>query len=467
MNCLPSLGAGTPVLGCLLPAGDAECSPLDRLQMRSVIYQRALEAMIAFETGRFTSLDVAAGDQACQIRALQFCMLNLEGLDVLKRTIKARLSALAELEETFTLLDKECESRVAKIENESLEPLVEENRTIGAEREEALEGIDAKDPKRKEIGRRFAKRFKAVALKKQPILKEISELQQACRIKQKRLIEDDGLEMIVDPEAILVIRSYLVTLVKVDIVSKEEFGAFTYQTRFNPKILGEGSFAVSTTQLIDIVENAKQAICSGSIEFVQKEAIAIKNDRLQTFVAKPRFVVSKERSELPFFHMTQVIFQSAMARKIPVLLKVRNIECHPLKSESFISSALLKSDGSSYEISPVLSEDLERRVIVIEGISRQAIEALKAPEYMETMLEISGGLLRMIDLNTAQHGQYTDQTESSEGMFRAIPGMVDEEEADLVSLFKEAVANGFSLTNPEQFCIDHVYCDLLANQRVG
>ena len=232
MNCLPSLGAGVPVLGCLLPSGDAECSPQERLHMRTLIYQRALEAVIAFETGRFTSLDVPAGDQACQIRALQFCTINLDGLDQVKKTIKARLAALAELEVAFSSLEKECEKQVGQIEHERLAPLVEENRAIGKERGLAFNGISKEDPRRREIMQKFSERFRAVDLKKQPVLKMISELQQMCCLKQKRMIEEDSLEMNVDPAAILVIRSYLATLVKVDAIRKE-MGAFIYQVHSN------------------------------------------------------------------------------------------------------------------------------------------------------------------------------------------------------------------------------------------
>lgn len=174
MNCLSSLEAGMPVLGSLLPSEDAKCSSIDRLYVRTMIYQRALEALIAFETSRFQSLDVPSGDQACQIRAFQLCMLNLKGLDVLKKTIESRLDALAELEKTFASLDKECKVQVAQIEREKLMPLVEENRLIGIERKNA--NLSKGDPRCEE----FAQAFQAVKLKKQPILKEISELQQAC-----------------------------------------------------------------------------------------------------------------------------------------------------------------------------------------------------------------------------------------------------------------------------------------------
>ncbi|ADI37509.1 putative uncharacterized protein [Waddlia chondrophila 2032/99] len=462
MNCLSSLEAGMPVLGSLLPSEDAKCSSIDRLYVRTMIYQRALEALAAFETCRFQSLDVPAGDQACQIRAFQLCMLNLKGLDVLKKTIKSRLDALADLEKIFASLDKECKVQVAQIEREKLMPLVEENRLIGIERRKA--NLSKGDP----LCEEFAQAFQAVKLKKQPILKEISELQQACRVKQKMMIEDDGLEMTADPSAVFIIRSYLVTLAKVDVI-REEMGIFTYQIHSSPKSLQEEGFVVPTSQLIEIVEKAKKAICLDSIAFVQKEALLIagnNGERLQKYTANLRVLESKERSELPFFYLTQVIFLRAMAEEIPVLLKVRNIGSHPLEQENFACSTLFKSDGSSYKVSPVLSDDLNRRVIVIEGFSKQAFEALQTLDYVEDTMEKSGGLLRLIDLNTAQHGQYTD-TKSSKKMFRKIPGMVSDEEETLLSLFEEAVSKGFSLDNSEQLCIDHVFCDLLANQRTG
>ena len=222
-----------------------------------------------------------------------------------------------------------------------------------------------------------------------------------------------------------------------------------------------------TALLVETVEKAKEAICQDSIDFVQKQVELVGCARLRKYVVNPRVVESKGRRELPFFHMTQVIFQRAKAEKIPILLKARNISSHPLEKESYECSALLKSDGSTYKVSPVLSEDMQSRVIVIEGFSEKAIDALKTPEYVDNILLKSGGILRLIDLNTAQHGQYTDQMENGKGVFQAIPGIEPDEEGTLISLFEEAVLKGFSLSNPKEFCVDHVFCDLLANQRAG
>lgn len=469
MNVLPILEAGVPVLGSLLPAGEVEYSPQDRLNLRTVVYQRALEALIAFQTNRFLSLDIPAGDQACQIRALQFCQLQLGRIDEIKAVVKERLTALEGLQKSFIAMDESCDERVETIQKQQLAPLSELNRQISLERDKALAQIPKGDPRIREIHQEFAARFREVNLKKQPVLAEIEELKESCRVKQKRMIEDDTLEMTADPAVLLLARSYLATLVKVDVVSKE-MGAFTYQIHSNPKKLGECGFVVPTSLLVDLVGRAKEEVCRDSIAFIQSEALKLscaRAEKIQTLVAEPRFVESKGRAELPFFHMTQVVFQRAMKEQIPILLKVRNITSHPLQEKSFACSVLFKSDGDSYKVCEVIPDDLAKRVIVIEGYSKAAFEKLQTVDYVQETLAKSGGILRLIDLNTAQHGQYTDQTLSNKGMFKAIPKVDGEEEQVLIELFTEAALKGFSLANPSTLCIDHVFCDLLGNQRAG
>lgn len=469
MNVLPTVEAGVPVLGSLLPTGGAECSPQETLNLKKIVYQRALEALIAYQTNRFQSLDIPAGDQACQIRALQFCQLQLDGINELKALVKQKLFALEKTEQSLIAVEETCEERVEMIVKEKLDPLSEQNRQIAIERDKALENIPKKDPRIREINQKFSARFKEVSQKKEPVLAEIEVLKEACRVKQKRLVEDDSLEMTVDPALLLLTRSYLATLVKVDVI-REEYGFYTYQIHSNPKALGEGGFVVPTSILIGLVEKAKEDVCTDSIAFIQNEAQKLEGERaktLQSIVANPRYVESKKREELPFFQMTQVIFARAMKEQIPILLKVRNIGAHPLKEQSFTCSVLFKSDGEAYTVSEVLPDDMAKRAIVIEGYSKVALEKLKSMEYVQQTLEQSGGILRLVDLNTAQHGQYTDQMESSKGMFKVIPVIDGEEEEMLIQLFEEARAKGFSLVNPSVLCIDHVFCDVIGNQRTG
>lgn len=467
MNVLSTVEAGVPVLGSLLPTGEAESSPKETLDLKMIVYQRALEALEAYQTNRFPSFDIPAGDQACQIRALQFCQLQLEGVDKLITLVNQKILDLETVEAALLAEENTCEERVNRIKEERLDHLSKENIQIGIQRDAALEGVSRKDPRRKEINKQFAARFKQISEEKEPVFTEINELKEACRVKQKRLVEDDSLEMVVDPAVLLLTRSYIATLVKVDVV-RQEYGFYTYQVHSNPKKLGLDRAVVPTSLLIGLVEKAKEDVCKNSIAFVQTEVQKLEGSRantLQSFVATPRYMESKGREELPFFQMTQVIFERAMKQQIPILLKVRNNCAHPLEEESYVCSVLLKSDGGSYKVSEVTSDDMAKRAIVIEGYSKAALEKLRSEEYLKQTLEKSGGILRLIDLNTAQHSQYTDQIVSSKRMFQAIPGLNDDEEGMLNQLFDEAQEKGFSLENPSAFCIDHVFCDIIGNQR--
>ena len=467
MNALPCLEVGAPLIGSLLPMGEADCSPNDRLAVRTVIYQRALEALAAFENGNPVSFDVPAGDQACQIRALQLCRLELEETAFFVDAIRSGLSAVQKIRLICRDLENECKAKISVIRETEMAAFSEENRKIARERAEALEGIEAKSSRFREMNAEYSQKFSLVNQKKQSVVQKINKLEAACLKKQLEAISEANLECEVDPKVLFLVRSYLVTLVKVEVMTKE-MGTFVYQIHFNAKKMTEEGAALPTSKLIEIVEAAKRAICENSIAFIQDEALKIEGEegeRLQNILSRPRLIEEKNRLELPFFHLTRVVFQRAIQTEIPIFLKVRNIGSHPFLASSYGCRALFKSNGEAYTVSPVLSEDLAARVVVIEAYCRMKWEYLQSPDYVNTVLKRGRSLIRIIDLNTAQHGQFTDQKESSDKMFGEIPGIDPPEEKRLTELLKDAEELGFSQRNPALLCIDHVFCDVLENQR--
>lgn len=467
MNTLPIIEAGVPVLDALLPLSVVKPHPQEHLNLILLIYQRALDALDAFERGNFPSLDAPAGDQACQIRALKLSVIDCRELSFIKEIIYEKMDKIKVLQSRFFDLNASCQEQVKTIKTEILEPLSKENKKIADKKLKLIKGLAKSDPEYKAINLQFAPYFKKVNQQKKPALAKIDALNEACLHELSRLIEEADLEFCIDPEVVFLVRCYLVALAKVEII-REEMGSFIFETHFNLKNLNPMEYKISKKNLLKVVNSAKEAIRSGSISFIQEQSAFLLGERgvkLQKIVENPRFVESKGRKELSFFHLTQVIFQRAMQLQIPILLKVRNEASHPLNQKGFGCSALFKSDGNVFEVSKVLSGDLASRVIVIESFSKKAFEYLTTQHYLDELLQSSGGLLRLIDLNSAQHGQYTDQIDCDSSMFETIPGIGTSEKESLIQLFTEAVNQGFSSVNSDVLCIEHIYCDLLANQR--
>jgi hypothetical protein len=467
MNALPSLEVGAPLIGSLLPMGEAGSSPNDRLAVRMVIYQRAEEALKAFRDRKLAKFDIPTGDQACQIRALQLCRLELQETAFFIDAIRARLLAVENMCDICRGLERECQEKVATIREKEIAPLSERNSEIAQERAKALKGIEGKSSRFREVNAEFAQKFSLVNQQKEKGLRKINKLEVACLEKQLELISETNLECEVDLKVLFLVRCFLVTLVKLEASTKEN-GTFVYHTHFNAKKMAEEGVALPTSKLMEILEAAKRAISENSIAFIQNESLKIKGeegDRLQNILSRPRLIKGKNRSELPFFHLTRVVFQRAMQTGIPIFLKVRNSSSDPFTPSSFECCALFKSNGEAYTVSPVLSDDLAARVIVIEAFCRMKLEGLQSLDYVNTVLDKGKSLIRVIDLNAVQHSQFTDQKVSSDTMFGEIPGIDPPEENRLINLLKEAEELGFSQKNQKLLCIDHIYCDFLSNQR--
>ena len=118
----------------------------------------------------------------------------------------------------------------------------------------------------------------------------------------------------------------------------------------------------------------------------------------------------------------------------------------------------------AYRVTEADSVDLEKRAIVIESISCIASKTLDQSSYVAALLEGNRDLLEIVDLNTAQHTQYTDQKMANTTMFNAVIGLESEEKERVIELYRKAFREGFSLNNPKICCIDHIFCDLVKNQ---
>ncbi|MFW9875568.1 MAG: hypothetical protein ACFFG0_20895 [Candidatus Thorarchaeota archaeon] len=431
---------------------------LMRLDAIKIIIQNALKAISSFEEGFFERFDASVGDQACQIRALQFCLLH-PILDSSRELFVPKLPIIERLRESITQLDPE----IAKLKEE-LDPFLSRKREIGLEKSRALGSINSFREtdseryfrERKLINKSFSRRFKKVDDEMLETRISIERLQEK-HISENFLDIQEIMRVSIPEDVLFLLDNYLVKKVR-KVILKKRFGICDYKEVVDmTQLLPRGKHGLRSL-MRKVIDMAKKRIRRSSIFFVQTQAQFLTDPRLSLLVSLPRRIESKGHLELPFFYLTRVIFQRAAQKNISILLKVRNKNDNPLVEESFVCRHLF---GSSDEIL-----DLSSRCIVIESFSSRSSFELRSEGFIEDLLTFAGGsFLHMIDLSAAQHNQFTDMRTSLG--FDEISGILAEEKHELLLLARDARVKGFSLANSSTCCIEHVFCDLISHQTVN
>ncbi|MFQ5729270.1 MAG: hypothetical protein ACE5GN_02800 [Waddliaceae bacterium] len=458
------------LLESLLPEELDVASPREHLNAIQILFQRTRDAVEAFNKKSFSAFDAIVGDQACQIRALQVCLLAAEDLSsemaVIQEKCLSKLEIITKLKSEFSSREKKTLFKINKIREEKITPLSGENREIAKERALALEGIKRPDPRYKPINEKFAQKFAAVAQKKVSFEKEIQGLEKSCALKQHRSIREADLDFILSEKGLFLVNAFLLTLTKEAKVEKDNSNrGYEFHEYTNPKMLGIAGISFPTQIMNKVVDIAKKALVKQSVLFIQYQASLLKSSDaplLQKMVSQPRFIAKKNHQELPFFYMTRVIFQRAMEEGVPIFLRVRNVAAHPLEPESFQSQLLFKVDEASGKYKAIPS-DPSSTAIIIEAYSSMGQDELSNPLFQKKLLSNAGELLRFIDYNTSQHSQFTDQKITSAEMFDILD-IENEKKERLVQMMLAAIKKGFSLSNPALCCIDHICCDQVGNQ---
>jgi len=463
MNILNLDRSGVPLFQTLLSDTEQEASPEDRLSARQNILNRTIQACEAFLRRELSAFDPSVGDQACQIRSLNFCMLSRgDHAGEVKKLLVESLQGVKEVEEirrrllAFEALKEE---QVDEIRTKFIDPLSGENKRIGEEMAKALEGVTKGGAA---IRKSFTPRFAAVKKKKAPFQARIAELERGCRASKNEVV--NRLDIRTGEVALKVIQAFVLTMVRDQQLRQDtESGEFQYSEHTKVRKL-EGSCNTFPLGLMNgVVDIAKNALAMSSIVFVQQQARLLKTEDaelLQKMVGNLRVVPKKEREELPFFHMTRIIFERALEMDIPVLLRIRNITAHPLQDESYICRMLFRPNSEKFaHVIDEVGEEEPFEAIVINAFSKAKPSQLVDLEFQSTMISKADGLLGLIDMNAVQHSQYTDQEPDSEKVFDQIPGLETSEKARLMQLKEKGIKEGFSNENPALCCIDHIFCD--------
>ncbi len=202
-------------------------------------------------------------------------------------------------------------------------------------------------------------------------------------------------------------------------------------------------------EVIKIVEEAKQAVALFGAHFLSQQT---QNSLYAKMLSTDNQLAINGRQELPCFYSLQTVFESAMAKQIPILLKVKKTAHTHEKSpdEPFETAILLENGASLSSISCV---------IVVEGM-RMSDETPEA--HKKRLLTYS--FFDLLAMDGAQHPQYT----GNRGI-ETIPAFqneqLGEEKKRLYSLAAKAKEVGCHKENMQLLCITHIFCDTLTQQK--
>jgi hypothetical protein len=420
-------------VGNLLKEEKAE-GQLLRIQL---IITATLGAMSSFQERNLGVFCPPVGDEACQIRALQTFLLSKDSLDeqvaLVRGVALTLLSRIEEVKAHFQELDRKASQERGSAHSSN-------GGDAGKEERKAIQG---------EINERYT-------------------------LGKAECLASSRLDISVDLRILFLIRTYILTqghseeltLDKCFYKDVEKIAKFSKLVEEAPRKLNKASTI--------IIQIAKRSINEGSILFVQAQAKLLKcegAELLQEICGTPekiRKTSSKTvTEELPCTFLTRVIFNRARELNAPILLKIRSSEEKVvLGQSSYVCQMLfcINSEGN-YVISPRASLEKASSALFIEAYSNKSSELLKAPEFQEELLREGGDIMNIIDLNTAQHRQYTNQSEKpNASFFQMIKGLPEGEKNLLGEKMYEAIAKGFSPENPSLCAIEHIFCDTLGQQ---
>lgn len=408
-----------PLIGTLIPEAFQESRDncLDAIQL---IFMRTSEALNAFTLREFTKFDAVVGDQACQIRALK---INLMALERLKCPMNEIADKLVDLDQCRQDLEKLNEAE--KIEQEKL---INESKEINKKKEEEVQSDKTKE---QEIVEKYKTIFKEMKIRKNLCSAKYNNL---------RLTEAKKLEINVCSDVIFLVQAYLLTISTKNDVRKNQL--------FPEKLAIKGiNFPSNIVNDVFLARTKKLLACQ-SVQFVQEQAKILRVP-YEPLLTTRRILLEgrSERNELPFFYMTRVIFESAFKNKVPVLLKIRN-----------------KNPGIKFVFEKLYPDNSRKDVpgIVIEAYNNVDSQKFLSPEFARDLFKVGENIMNIIELNVAQHPQYTD-----EKGFEEIPQIATEEKERMNQKKAIAIQNGFSSKNSTWCCIDHIFSDLISRQMGG
>jgi hypothetical protein len=297
----------------------------------------------------------------------------------------------------------------------------------------------------------------------------------------RKLISCEKLELTMPMEIIALVQSYLLTKIRhfqnITYMCKEcgkNAAGFHEQTDFN-KVVGIYP-GVKIGIAKEIVNIAKEKLSKFACAFLRTVAENATDEVSRLMISSKNCRVINGREETPCFYSIRVMLQICRKNEIPLLLKIKKApHSEENLSDPFDALIFVKACGTSSELALDSTGpeelDLTRPCIVIEGMrGGKGVFEESSDEYINRLLKHN--LLHLIDMNAAQHSQYTKHLEiadipafSSSAMgWEALSKELLDDKNRLTELKERAVKYGCSPENQTLLRITHIFTDILEKE---
>ncbi len=444
----------------LFPCEDSLYKPEEKLDVMETLLCQTDKAITAFIQQQFS--DPLIGDQLCEIRAYQAIMLSKENLsETLYASKQECIKLLDQIKKTRKILESLEEEEILALKEKQKEflPFKQRNESLHQQFKMEKEGLSSEAAKQA-LSEKFQGEFEKIKKEKDAINKQMDAVKQTFYAHKEQTLVKAKIEASLLSDILWIAKTHILSAVKLEKEEKLGDGKIVISDRTLVSNLKVENVKCKAAIFESIVPLIKKSIAASSIDYLSE-----RGGDLQEKLQNLRFLKEKSRYEMPFYFALKALYKNVLREKIPIILKIRNQCTSPKEPEAFACKALFRPEGGKYGI----SKDMENEpAMIIEAYSTQEKSALKTSAYLQNFLAISGGLLNyLVEIDSVQHIQYSDQQKSSDDMFDEIPNLTEIEREQLINQRKIAIENGFDSENPFICCVEHVFADMIGNQMGG
>lgn len=264
----------------------------------------------------------------------------------------------------------------------------------------------------------------------------------------KEIIDLNNIDITLTSDEIFLIKSYILTEMKVSNSEAEFMPSILKKDRCVPDKLQECYSHISSTFLSKLAKKARKLLARSSVDFVKKAANELAEPSLIQMVSGFIF----EHNSLPCtptFWTFKTLFLLAQKEIIPIIIHVKFINeienGYHVTNEEFLfyKSCETSKVYSQVEYSQI---DSNQPVCIIEGVACHK----EGHSYNWKDKMSNHSIIDILLAISADHRQYPDSN-------RTIPISIKEYDH-----YKNiAELNGFSMKNPTTFFAQHIYCSQL------
>ncbi|KTC89178.1 hypothetical protein [Legionella drozanskii] len=215
----------------------------------------------------------------------------------------------------------------------------------------------------------------------------------------------------------------------------------------------------------------QQIVCKLGCHFIMQIATELPEHDYKEILPSLYKIADEGRAVLPCHLVSEVIFNHAILKKIPILLKIHRFCAAPSSHYDTILFNFLGNKKNEIQFTLMPCEENYEHCLVVSGeVLDEETGYRRSPiDYIAQVLDASP--LKLILANTAIHPQYSGKQLAAlrHNPFQALfldsgKTSIEKREKELALMQKFALESGCSQQNPTLFFLKHIYANTFFNE---